>query len=162
MKARCLMKIKNLKNGHFRSCHWWNSPIRIRRFEITLLLKFIITRCYVGCTTRELWHHLTNRKSPVSFPLTLDQQAKCYIWSLLHEASSGIINFYVLQSARQDNLFTYRLVSNSGVRGSCWDHDSREDVTVAILSNDTNKGLSQVTTRWACSVCVCSCIFVVV
>lgn len=105
-----------------------------------------------GCTTKELWHHLTNRKCPSTFPLALDEQAKCYIWSLLHDSSSGIINFYVLQSARQfqeDNLtFTYRLVSNAGIRGSCWDYDTREDITAAILNDDCNRNLCQVTTRY--------------
>lgn len=121
---------------------------------------FCITSYYVGCTTKELWHHLANRKCPNTFPLALDEQAKSYIWSLLLEASSDILNFYVLKNSRQfeDALsFTYRLVSSSGIRGSCWDYDTREDVTAAIFNDDTNRNLSQVITRWAYSMCVCVC-----
>ena len=121
---------------------------------------FVRTRYYAGCTPKELWHHLSNRKCPSTFPLALDEQAKCYIWSLLHEASTGIINFYVLKSARQfqeDTLaFTYRLVSDSGTRGSCWEYDTREDVTSAILNDDASGNLNQVITRWVYKMCVFS------
>ena len=127
---------------------------------VVLLNCFVKTRYYTGCTPKELWYHLSNRKCPSTFPLALDEQAKCYIWSLLHEASAGIVNFYVLKSARQfheDNLtFTYRLVSDSGIRGSCWEYDTREDVTSAILNDDTSGNLSQVITRWAYKMCVFS------
>jgi len=127
--------------------------------KVNVGLYFIIAHYCLGCTTRELWHHLANRKCPNTFPLALDEQAKCYIWSLLHETSLNIINFYVLRSARQfqgDNLsFTFRLVSDSGIRGSCWDYDTREDVTAAILNDDVNRNLSQVTARWACNNYVC-------
>ena len=122
---------------------------------------FCITSYYVGCTIKELWHHLANRKCPNTFPLALDEQAKSYIWSLLLEASSDILNFYVLKNPRQFEedglLFTYRLVSNSGIRGSCWDYDTREDVTAAIFNDDTNRNLSQVITGWAYRMC-CVCV----
>ncbi|CAD5117834.1 DgyrCDS6580 [Dimorphilus gyrociliatus] len=112
-----------------------------------------------GITIPSLWIRLENRRPPLQF--TLDDKGKRFIWKLLGQSED--IQFFKLKKPRsdikykifgedddetlerqvddEDNIYSFKLIRDGDVVGSCEEYQIRQDITKAAGKIPLEKAL---------------------